>query len=82
MPALETSVIVRPWPAKMTAEVAADYCGYQGKRAVSAFLRAVSRGYYPQPIKHPGEAQKWRKSDLDERIEAETTSAHGPIEFE
>lgn len=77
------TVIIRPWPAQMPAELAAEYCGYTGPNRASAFRAAVKRGLYPRPVKRPGEKQKWRKSDLDARIGGPAAQAGLPdVEFE
>ena len=71
--------ILRPWPAQMTAEDAAAYCGFKGRSGVQAFRNAVKRGSYPKPIKRPGEPQKWRKRELDLKIGGPGAGADGQL---
>jgi hypothetical protein len=49
------------WPRRMTAEVAAGYCG---EPSVDAFLSRIG-SEYPQPRVHEGRRRLWLKDDLD-----------------
>jgi hypothetical protein len=52
------------WPPRMTAELAAGYCG---ERTVEAFNRRVGKDY-PKPIVKTGRRRIWLKEDLDRAI--------------
>jgi hypothetical protein len=52
------------WPRRMSAELAAGYCG---ERDVDAFLKRVGIDY-PQPRVKEGRRQLWLKDDLDNAI--------------
>jgi hypothetical protein len=60
-------VIIRPWPALMSAQTAAEYVDAP---SADAFRKAVERGLYPPGIKRHGERLKWLKADLDRYIAA------------
>ena len=52
------------WPRRMTAEVAAGYCG---EPSVDAFLSRVG-SEYPQPRVNEGRRRLWLKDDLDRAL--------------
>ena len=52
------------WPRRMTAEVAAGYCG---EPSVDAFLSRIG-SEYPQPRVNEGRRRLWLKDDLDRAI--------------
>ena len=52
------------WPRRMTAEVAAGYCG---EPSVDAFLSRIG-SEYPQPRVNEGRRRLWLKDDLDNAI--------------
>jgi hypothetical protein len=54
------------WPGEMRADMAAAYCD---EPTVQAFRRKVQLGVYPSPIQQAGCAGKWRKLDLDTRLQ-------------
>jgi hypothetical protein len=57
-------VLVGCWPRRMTADLAATYCGEPTARA---FLKRVG-SEYPQPRVSEGRRQLWLKDDLDKAI--------------
>jgi hypothetical protein len=57
-------VLVGCWPRRMSAELAAAYCG---EHSVQAFIRRVGREY-PQPRVKEGRRQLWLRDDLDQAI--------------
>jgi hypothetical protein len=57
-------VIVGCWPRRMSAELAAAYCG---EHSVQAFLKRVGREY-PQPRINDGRRRLWLRDDLDMAI--------------
>ena len=57
-------VIVGCWPRRMSAELAAVYCG---EHTVEAFMRRVGHEY-PQPRVSEGRRQLWLKDDLDQAM--------------
>jgi len=52
------------WPRRMSAELAAAYCG---ERTVEAFIARVGNEY-PRPRVAEGRRQLWLKDDLDRAI--------------
>jgi hypothetical protein len=52
------------WPRRMTAEIAAGYCG---ETTVEAFLKRVGTDY-PQARVREGRRRLWLKDDLDRAI--------------
>jgi hypothetical protein len=58
-------VLVGMWPRRMTAELAATYCGEPNAKA---YRKGVERGEYPPPRVNEGRRQLWLKDDLDQRI--------------
>jgi hypothetical protein len=52
------------WPRRMTAEIAAGYCG---EITVKEFLSRVGTEY-PRPRIDDGERRLWLKDDLDKAI--------------
>jgi hypothetical protein len=52
------------WPRRMTAAIAAGYCG---EMTVEAFLKRVGIEY-PQPRIKQGRRQLWLRDDLDAAI--------------
>ena len=52
------------WPRRMSAELAAGYCG---ESSVEAFTRRVGKEY-PQPRVSEGRRQLWLRDDLDQAI--------------
>ena len=52
------------WPRRMSAELAAGYCG---EPSVDAFLGRVGREY-PQPRVNEGRRRLWLRDDLDQAI--------------
>jgi hypothetical protein len=57
-------VIVGCWPRRMTAELAAVYCG---EASAAAFLKRVG-SEYPKPRVSEGQRRLWLKDDLDQAI--------------
>jgi hypothetical protein len=57
-------VIVGCWPRRMTAELAAVYCG---EPTTGAFLKRVG-SEYPKPRVSDGQRRLWLKDDLDHAI--------------
>jgi hypothetical protein len=57
-------VLIGCWPRRMSAELAAAYCG---EYSVQAFMRRVGREY-PQPRVKDGRRQLWLRDDLDAAI--------------
>lgn len=57
-------ILVGCWPRRMSAELAAAYCG---EYSVEAFMRRVGREY-PQPRVKEGRRQLWLRDDLDQAI--------------
>ena len=57
-------ILVGCWPRRMTADLAATYCG---EPTVSAFLKRVG-SEYPQPRVSDGRRQLWLKDDLDQAL--------------
>jgi hypothetical protein len=52
------------WPRRMTAQLAAGYCGEPN---VEAFIARVGKEY-PQPRVHQGRRRLWLRDDLDSAI--------------
>lgn len=52
------------WPRRMSAEMAAGYCG---ERTVEAFIERVGKEY-PHPRVNEGRRKLWLKDDLDQAI--------------
>ena len=52
------------WPRRMSAEIAAGYCG---ELTVEAFLKRVGKEY-PRPRVKEGRRQLWLRDDLDRAI--------------
>jgi hypothetical protein len=52
------------WPRRMSAELAAGYCG---ESSVEAFMARVGKEY-PRPRVHDGRRQLWLRDDLDSAI--------------
>jgi hypothetical protein len=52
------------WPRRMSAELAAGYCG---EDSVEAFLRRVG-SEYPRPRVNDGRRKLWLRDDLDQAI--------------
>ena len=52
------------WPRRMSAELAAGYCG---ERTVEAFTQRVGKDY-PEPRIHEGRRKLWLRDDLDRAI--------------
>jgi hypothetical protein len=52
------------WPRRMSAELAAGYCG---ESSVEAFMARVGEEY-PRPRVHEGRRQLWLRDDLDRAI--------------
>jgi hypothetical protein len=52
------------WPARMSAELAAGYCG---EPTVEAFMQRVG-SEYPRPRVKEGRRQLWLRADLDMAI--------------
>ena len=70
-------VMVGCWPRRMSAELAAAYCG---EATASAFLKRVG-SEYPQPRVRDGRRQLWLRDDLDHAIlPAELTAARDVAE--
>jgi len=57
-------VLVGCWPRRMSAELAAAYCG---EHTVGAFIRRVGKEY-PQPRVNDGRRRLWLRDDLDQAI--------------
>ena len=57
-------ILVGCWPRRMTADLAATYCG---EATAGAFLKRVG-SEYPQPRVREGRRQLWLKDDLDQAI--------------
>jgi hypothetical protein len=57
-------VLVGCWPRRMSAELAAAYCG---EHSVQAFVSRVGREY-PQPRVNEGRRQLMLRDDLDAAI--------------
>ena len=57
-------ILVGCWPRRMTADLAATYCG---EPTVSAFLKRVG-SEYPKPRVNDGRRKLWLKDDLDQAI--------------
>jgi hypothetical protein len=57
-------ILVGCWPRRMTADLAATYCG---EPSPSAFLKRVG-SEYPQPRVSEGRRQLWLKDDLDQAL--------------
>ena len=55
------------WPARMSVEMAAGYCG---ERSAEAFLCRIGTEY-PEPVVKAGRRQLWLKDDLDNVISAD-----------
>jgi hypothetical protein len=55
------------WPRRMTAELAAGYCG---EPSVDAFLGRVGKEY-PHPRVNEGRRRLWLRDDLDRAIAPE-----------
>ena len=52
------------WPRRMSAELAAGYCG---EPSTDAFLKRVGKEY-PRPRVMDGRRQLWLRDDLDQAI--------------
>jgi hypothetical protein len=52
------------WPRRMSADLAAAYCG---ESSIEAFLKRVGNEY-PQPRVCEGRRQLWLRDDLDQAI--------------
>jgi hypothetical protein len=52
------------WPRRMSAELAAGYCG---ELTVEAFIARVGKEY-PRPRVQEGRRQLWLRDDLDKAI--------------
>jgi hypothetical protein len=52
------------WPRRMSAPVAAGYCG---EDSVEAFMKGVG-SEYPQPRVNDGRRKLWLRDDLDQAI--------------
>ena len=52
------------WPRRMSAELAAGYCG---ESSVEAFMERVGKEY-PHPRVHEGRRQLWLRDDLDQAM--------------
>jgi hypothetical protein len=57
-------VLVGCWPRRMTAELAAVYCG---ESSVKSFLKRVG-SEYPRPRVNEGGRRLWLRDDLDRVI--------------
>ena len=57
-------ILVGCWPRRMSAELAATYCG---EHSVRAFMERVGREY-PQPRVSEGRRRLWLRDDLDQAI--------------
>jgi hypothetical protein len=57
-------ILVGCWPRRMSAELAAAYCG---EHTVGAFIRRVGKEY-PHPRINEGRRQLWLRDDLDQAI--------------
>ena len=57
-------ILVGCWPRRMTADLAATYCGEPN---ASAFLKHVG-SEYPRPRVSEGRRQLWLRDDLDQAI--------------
>jgi hypothetical protein len=53
------------WPRRMSAELAAGYCG---EPSVEAFMKRWRRVLYPAPCINEGRRKLWLKDDLDRII--------------
>jgi hypothetical protein len=58
------TILVGVWPRRMTAELAATYCG---ESTAGAFLKRVG-SEYPAPRVSEGKRRLWLKDDLDQVI--------------
>jgi hypothetical protein len=58
------TVKIEAWPRRMSADLAATYCG---EGTVGAFLQRVGNEY-PQPRVSEGRRQLWLRDDLDHAI--------------
>jgi hypothetical protein len=52
------------WPRRMSAAVAAGYCG---EESIEAFMKRVGTEY-PQPRVNDGRRKLWLRDDLDQAI--------------
>jgi hypothetical protein len=52
------------WPRRMSAELAAGYCG---EPTVEAFMKRVGREY-PHPRVNDGRRKLWLRDDLDQAM--------------
>jgi hypothetical protein len=59
-----STILVGCWPRRMSAELAATYCG---EHSVKAFLKRVG-SEYPEPRVKEGTRRLWLKDDLDQAI--------------
>ena len=57
-------ILVGCWPRRMSAELAATYCG---EPSTEAFLKRVGKDY-PQPRVNEGRRRLWLRDDLDQRF--------------
>jgi hypothetical protein len=57
-------ILVGCWPRRMTADLAAIYCG---EPTISAFLKRVG-AEYPPPRVNDGKRRLWLKDDLDKAL--------------
>lgn len=62
--ASRSAIPVGAWPRRMTAELAAGYCG---ERTVKDFLSRVG-SEYPRPRIDDGTRRLWLRDDLDRAI--------------
>jgi hypothetical protein len=61
------------WPRRMSASVAAGYCG---EDSVEAFMKRVGREY-PQPMVNDGRRKLLLRDDLDQAsLPSELTAVH------
>jgi hypothetical protein len=61
---MSRAILVGVWPRRMSADLAAVYCG---ETSAKAFLKRVG-SEYPQPRVKEGNRQLWLKDDLDQAI--------------
>jgi hypothetical protein len=57
-------ILVGCWPRRMSAELAATYCGEPNP---AAFLKRVG-SEYPKPRVNEGKRRLWLRDDLDQAI--------------
>jgi hypothetical protein len=68
-------VLVGCWPRRMSAELAATYCG---EPTVKTFLKRVG-SEYPQPRVNEGHRRLWLKDDLDHAIAPDLVPTHDDL---